>query len=151
MSSPFDPTVFLNTTYTESTSTERVLVPAGEWEANIDDVKARQWQSKDQSQAGMALDVVFAIDNEEVRKLLGRPVVKLTMGIMLDLTESGGLDFAKGRNVQLGLLRECTGCNVPGQPWSPPMFIGRRVKIVVSHAPDKNGVPRENVKAFVKL
>lgn len=135
--SVFNPDTFLDQQFTEANDTQVIPVPVGEYTAVIKDVKARQWQSKkDPSIAGLTLDVVWELDSQEVRELLGRDTVTVKQGIMLDLTESGGLDFGKGRNVGLGRLREALGLNVPGQAFSFAQLPGRVAKISVSHRID---------------
>lgn len=135
--SVFNPDTFLDQQFTEANDTQVIPVPVGEYTAVIKDVKARQWQSKkDPSIAGLTLDVVWELDSQEVRELLGRDTVTVKQGIMLDLTDSGGLDFGKGRNVGLGRLREALGLNVPGQAFSFAQLPGRVAKISVSHRID---------------
>lgn len=135
--SVFNPDTFLDQQFTEANSTQMVPVPVGEYTAVIKDVKARQWQSKkDPSIAGLTLDITWDVDSPEVRELLGRETVTVKQGIMLDLTDSGGLDFGKGRNVGLGRLREALDLNTPGQAFSFAQLPGRVAKISVSHRID---------------
>lgn len=134
----FNPETFLATPVSGANSTEYVPVPTGEYFAYIEEVKARPWQSKDQSQAGMALDVLWVIDSPEVAALLNRDTVKCKQGLMLDFTDAGALDMGKGRNVDLGRLREAVGQNDPSQPWSPQMLVGKQAKVKVSHRADKD-------------
>mgnify|MGYP001618535890 FL=1 len=139
MASKFDAQTFLSTTFNESNSTKRAPVPAGEWTSLIEKVNVRSWQSKDGTKSGLALDVTHNLDDAAVKQAMERDKVTITQGIMLDLTANGTLDMGKGKNVQLGRLREATGLNVAGQPFSFPMFEGKVVKVKVSHKPD----PRE--------
>jgi hypothetical protein len=133
----FDPNTFLDMTTTDANSTVSIPVPVAEYIGIIDEVKARPWQSKDDpSKAGMALDVLWSVDDEGVKQLLERDKVVVKQGLMLDMTESGGLDMGKGKNVQLGRLREATGLNAPGQPFGFRMLEGRMAKIRVKHRPD---------------
>jgi len=135
--SVFNPDTFLEQQFNEANSTQMVPVPVGEYTAVIKDIKARQWQSKkDPSVAGLTLDVTWDVDSAEVRELLGRESVTVKQGIMLDLTDSGSLDFGKGRNVALGRLREALGLNTPGQAFSFAQLPGRVAKISVTHRID---------------
>lgn len=147
----FDPNSFLDMTTTEANDTKLVPVPAGEYIALVDEVKARQWKKRDDpSVGGLALDVKWSIDDAAVKELLGRDKVTVEQGIMLDMTEAGGLDMGKGKNVALGKLRDAVGLNVPGQPFSPNMLVGRMAKIRVEH--DVNGDQiYARVKATTKL
>lgn len=152
MTSSFDPATFLQQTYTEANDTERFLVPAGEYLAVIGsgekDVVCRPWQKKDDpSVAGMGLDVLWEIQDDSVKQLAGRDTVKVKQGLMLD-TNDTGLDFGKGKNVDLGLLRQAVDMNRPGQAFSFEGLKGRMAKVVVAHRADKND--SEKVYAEVK-
>ena len=142
----FNPDQFLDMTITDANSTKTVPVPVGEYTALVSDVKCRQWQSKaDPSKSGLTLDVTWEIDDAAVKQLLGREKVTVKQGIMLDLTESGGMDMGKGRNVGLGRLREALDLNRPGVAFSFSMLPGRLAKVSVSHRIDG-----ENIYAEVK-
>jgi hypothetical protein len=148
----FDPKAFLETSTTEANDTKIVPVPVGEYMAIISKVEARPWQSRtDSSKAGLALDITWDIDDQGVRQLLGRDTVTCKQGIMLDLTESGGLDMGKGRNVSLGRVREAVGLNIPGVPFSPMQLAGRGpAKVKVEHRVDGENIYAE-VKQVAKL
>jgi hypothetical protein len=130
----FNPYQFLETTVNESNDTVVVPVPQGEYTAVLTEVKCRSWQKKDDpSVAGLALDIQWDIDSPEVKALLGRDKVTCKQGVMLDLTESGGLDMGKGKNVGLGRLREACNLNVAGVPFSFTQLTGRVAKVKVEH------------------
>jgi hypothetical protein len=71
-------------------------------------------------------------------------------GIMLDLTESGGVAAGANKNIQLGQLRTAIGKNKPGQPWSWDDAVGCQVAFLVKHRLDKEDATKkyENVVAF---
>lgn len=147
----FDVNQFLDMQITESNDTKTVPVPVGEYTAVVEEVKCRQWQSKaDPSKSGLTLDVIWAIDDQPVKDLLGRDKVTVKQGIMLDMTEAGGLDMGKGRNVGLGRLREALNLNVPGQPFAFSMLVGRLAKISVSHRLEGENI-YVDVKGVAKL
>jgi hypothetical protein len=149
--STFDPNTFLDMTTTDANSTKSTPVPVGEYVAFIEKVDARPWSKKDDpSKSGMALDLLWNIDDANVKALLEREKVTVKQGVMLDLTEAGGLDMGKGKNVSLGRLREAVGLNAPGQPFGFRMLEGRPAKIVVSHRIDGDNIYAE-VKAVAKL
>jgi hypothetical protein len=130
----FDPNQFLDMQVTESNDTKVVPVPVGEFLATVDDVKVRPWQSKtDSSKAGLALDLVWSVQDQQVLSDLGREKVTVKQGIMLDLTDAGGLDMGKGKNVSMGRLREACDLNQPGKPFAFSMLMGRMAKIKVEH------------------
>lgn len=154
MGSAFDPKLLLDAQTVEANSTVRVPVPAQEHVAVITgvDIRSGNKDGKDWH----FLDVTYEIDDPAVKQLLGRDKVALTQGIGLDFSPTGGLDYSKGRNVNLGRLREATGLNTPGQPFAFRMFVGKPVKILVTHSPSTRpgaqpGDVFENVAAFVKV
>lgn len=133
----FDPNTFLEMTVTDANSTVSVPVPVGEYLAVVEKVEARPWQSKDDpTKAGMALDVLWNIDDANVKALLEREKVTCKQGIMLDVTDTGGLDMGKGKNVGLGRLREALDLNQPGVPFSFKMIEGRMAKVRITHRLD---------------
>lgn len=147
----FNPDTFLDQQFEEANSTQIIPIPVDEYTGVIKDVKARQWQSKkDPSNSGIALDVTWEIDSAEVRELLGRDTVTCKQGIMLEFTESGSLDFSKGRNVSLGRLREAVGLNVPGKAFSFAHLPGQVAKVSISHRIDGDQIFSE-VKAVAAM
>lgn len=131
----FDPNTFLNATFDETNDTKIIPCPAGEYLAMADKVEIKPWASRDGSSSGLKLSILWEIQDENVKALLGRDVVKVPQDQMLDLTDAGALDFSKGRNVGLGRIREALDLNTPGQPFSFGMIQGRLAKVVVSHRP----------------
>ena len=135
----FDPNAFLDMTVTDANSTVSIPVPVGEYVAVPTEVKARTWQSRDGSSSGIALDILWEVDDASVKEFLGRDKVIVKQGLMLDLTESGALDMGKGKNIQLGRLRESLDLNKPGEPFAFSMIVGRPAKVRVEHrVNDKN-------------
>lgn len=135
--SGFDPIGFLDSSTESSMSTSALPCPEGEYPATIKELKPRTWQSKkDPSLAGVALDVLWTIDDPNILQLMERKEVTVKQGIMLDLTEQGGLDCGKGKNVALGRLREAVNLNQPGKPFSLNQLPGRAAKVLVKHRPD---------------
>jgi len=131
--STFNPEQFLDQQIEGTNDTTVVPIPVGEYIAVASGVKCRPWQSKDGQQSGLALDITWDVDDQSVKEFLGRDKVTCKQGIMLDLTETGGLDMGKGRNIGLGRLREALGMNAPGQPFSFSMIPGRAARVKISH------------------
>ena len=149
--SMFSPEQFLDMQVTEANDTKIIPVPVGEYLAVVSEVKIRPWQSKaDPSKAGVALDLQWELDDAEVKALLGRDKVTVKQGVMLDLTDAGGLDMGKGRNSFLGRLREACSLNTPGQPFSVTMLTGRMAKVKVEHRVDGENLYAE-VKGVAKV
>lgn len=131
--STFNPDLFLQTTVNEANDTKVTPCPVGEYMATIDAVKPRQWQSKDGTSSGISLDVTWSIDDANAKAIVGRDDCLVKQGVMLDLTEQGQLDMGKGKNVGLGRLREATGTNVAGQPFSFTQLLGQSARVIVEH------------------
>lgn len=129
----FDPNTFLNQTVDSALDTKVVPCPAGEYLALAEKVDIKTWSSKDGSSSGLKLEILWDIQDEAVKALLGRDSVKVNQQQILDLTEEGGLDVGKGKNVGLGRIREALGLNVPGEPFAFPMLQGRMATVTVSH------------------
>lgn len=147
----FSPEQFLELQVNDANSTKSTPCPIGEYMAVVEDVKARQWTKKDdQSQSGMALDIIWAVDDAAVKAELDREKVLVKQGVMLDLTANGGIDTGKGKNVTLGRLREAIGLNEPGRPFSFSMIKGRVAKIKVKHRIDGDNIYAE-VEAVAKV
>lgn len=147
----FNPEQFLDMQVTESNDTKLTPVPVGEYNAIAEKVEVKSWQKRDDpSVSGLKLAITWNIDDEAVKQLLGRDKVSARQDIMLDLTEAGGLDMGKGKNVGLGRVREAVGLNVPGQPFSFTMVTGRLAKIKIAHRVDGEDVYSE-VKGVAKI
>lgn len=129
----FDAQSFLDSAISTSNSTKITPVPIGEYTAIIEKVLPRQWQSKDGTQTGVALDIFWLIEDEAVKAALGRTTITCKQGVMLDLLPSGALDSSEGKNVQLGRLREAIGKNQEGEVFSFSMLPGMAAKVSISH------------------
>ena len=134
--STFNPDTFLNTETAEANATAYTPVPEGEFPASIKAIKPRVL-----TDGRAVLDVTWIVDDETARQETGMAEPSVRQTLWLDTTESGGLDFGKGKNVGLGRLREALGQNAPGKPWAPGMLVGGVAKVKVSHSIDK----RDNV------
>lgn len=151
MSSIFNPEEFLQSAQiSEANSTASIPIPVGEYPAGIQEVKIATWAKKDGSASGLKLQVFWGIEDDAVKSFLGRDKVVVRQDIMLDLTEAGGIDTGKGKNIGLGRLREAVDLNVPGQPFSFPMLPGRMAKVAIVHEPYQDTLLAQ-VKGVAKL
>ena len=133
----FDPNSFFEQVIAEVGSTEAVPIPAGEYLATIDKKEVTTWQKKDDpSVSGLKLKITWSLEDQAVRDLLGRDKVVVVQDIMLDTTETGGLDMGKGRNVELNRLRAAVDLNVSG--FSFHQLDGRMARVTVKQDQDKN-------------
>lgn len=146
--STFNPDTFLNTEATEANATTYTPCPEGEPVAAIKAIKPRVL-----TDGRAVLDVTWTVDDEEAREATGMAEPAVRQTLWLDITESGGLDFGKGKNVGLGKLREAVNQNSSGKPWTPGMLVGQVARIKIVHSIDKrDGVTiQADVKAVTKL
>jgi len=91
------------------------------------------------------LDVTVNIEDPTTGRVRG-----VRGGIMLDLTESGGLAVGPNRNVKLGQLRTAIGKNQPGVPFSWGDAVGHEVSVYIKHRADKNDPEKlyEDIASF---
>lgn len=129
----FDPETFLNAEFNEALDTKVVPCPVGEYLGLAEKVEVKPWAARDGSSSGLKLVILHDIQDDNVKQLLGRDTVRVPQDQMLDLTETGELDFGKGKNVGLGRIREAYGLNTPGEPFSFGMIQGRLSRVSVSH------------------
>lgn len=129
----FDPQAFLDATMT-APLTKRPPINPGAYSATIGEVKSRNWQSRDGTKSGVALDVPLEVqlDPAETTRV-GQPTVIITDSVMLDLTETGNLDIGPGKNRKLRAYREALDMNKVGDTFSPRAMQGRLVKVAVKH------------------
>jgi len=154
--STFNPEMFMNTVLDEANSTEYVLVPPGEYKGVIEPLSSdafKEFTIKKGENAGkktyrLDLSIALSDDTGQLKELLGR-VPKVRYGIMLEVNSAGGLEIGKGRNVQLGRLREAVGQNVKGMRWNPPMLGGQPITVKVVHDM-YDGKPQTQVKDVSK-
>lgn len=146
--STFNPDTFLNTETDAANATAYTPVPEGEFTASIKAIKPRVL-----TDGRAVLDVTWTVDDEAARQETGMAEPSVRQTVWLDTTESGGLDFGKGKNVGLGRLRDAVGQNAAGKPWAPGMLVGQVAKVKVSHSIDKrDGVTiNADVKAVLPL
>lgn len=149
---------FLNTKFSGGANAlVRRPVPIGEYKATIDEVELEAFAGKkDVTKTYLRCTVSYRILDEQVALALagadGKPREKVVAvdGWLVDLTDGGDIDFGPDRNINLGRLREATGCNKPGDEWSFPGFKGKVVKVKIGHEMYE-GEPRtrvQNVAAF---
>jgi hypothetical protein len=149
----FDPNTFLSETVTGANDTKYVPVPQGEYPAIIKEVKARQMDRKDRpGEKSTVADIVYEIDDANVKQVTGLDNPTVRQSVWLDLTPNGKLDMSKGKNIQLGKLREALGLNDDTKPFSFDQLPGRAAIIAIEHNPGKNeGEVFANVSKVGKL
>lgn len=139
MANLFDADTFLDSSAGGPLSTERTLIPEGTYSScYIDDVKPQEGIIKSGDREGqpwVRINFRWVLDDQALRDKLGRAEVKITQGVMIDLTTDGKLDFSKGKNIRLGKLRQALGINAGDVQWRK--FIGIPATIQVKHGINK--------------
>lgn len=148
--SAFDPQAFLDTQVTEVNDTRVVPCPVGEWPATAENVDIKSGVSQKTGEPWTRLNVKWKIEGCDANRLADRDPIYVTQGVMLDLSANGGLDMGKGKNVQLGRLREALDLNQAGRPFSFRMIVGRTGKVAVTHR-EYEGNMFDEVKGVVRL
>jgi hypothetical protein len=154
--SPFDADAFMGQSVDTALDTKRPIVPAGDYRATIGEFNAENGfrsfvSEKEGKNYGREFTMfmppfVLADDPRLAEYLQLTGLERATVshrGMFLDLVDNGQggqtLDKTKGKNVDLGQLREAVGQNAEGQPWSFSQLIGAGpVMVKVVHEPDKN-------------
>lgn len=162
--SPFDADAFLSQTQEGALETNIPVVPAGDYRAVIDEIQGGEKgnfrtvvggenaKPENQGREFTIFSPIFVLQDDprlkEVSEFFeGRPVKVRHKGIFLDLSDSGGLDFSKGKNVDLGRLQEAVSqLNMPG--WTFKHLEGAGPLMVkVDHETDKG----DNTKKFARV
>ena len=148
--SNFDPDLFLSTSLDSKLDTVRPAIPPREYTAVIDDVIPRMTRSDDGTEY-LIFDVLWAIDDQALKDATGRSKITSRQSLFLDMTPSGSIDAGKGKNTQLGRLREAVGQNTPG-PWAPSMLKGAVARVkVINDTNKKTGDIFDKVVSVAKL
>lgn len=111
----FEADELLNMETEGSMETSMPPIPEGEWPAYVSEVKARSGTSKAGNDYTMA-DVTWKITADEVAQEVGIDEPQCRQSIFLDVGDNG-LEMGRGKNIQLGRLRDAVGQNGPGA-WS---------------------------------
>lgn len=132
--SDFDPETFLSSANVDQPlSTRSTPVPEGTFRGQVDRLGARQILTKKQ-ETRTILEVYWDVLDDAVRTELEREKVTVRQDVWLDLDENGRLDQGKGKNVDLGRLREAVGMNEQtGNPFDG--LKGLMATISVVHEP----------------
>lgn len=125
---------YMNSTHQGENATKLTPVPAGDYKSVIQDVELESLAGKkDPSKVYLKCVVTHLLDDAGLREALKREKVTIRQDFLVDLTDSGAIDFSPDKNIRLGRLRAACGLNDPQTPWSFPMFKGRVIKVKVGH------------------
>jgi hypothetical protein len=155
----FDPDAFMAQSIDAQMDTQRLLCPEGDFRAMLDDFEAekafRTFTSAKNNKDYTVFSPPFVIQDDKVAADLGQDkVIVYHKGMFIDVDETtGGLATGKGKNVDLGQLRDAVGQNGPG-PWSFMQLRGAGpVMVHVVHDQDPNDRDRKwaRVNRVVKI
>ena len=133
--SNFDPTTFLSATIDQPFE-KRPPLPEGDYIGVIGKPEARANQGrKDPSKTYIFLDVPIAVEvpADMQSSLSLPPTITVRDSQILDVTASGTLDLAPGRNTGLRRYREALDLNKPGDAFSIAALEGRPIRVRVKH------------------
>lgn len=140
----FDPAEFLDATTTEAL-VRRPPLPVGDYLGLTGDITSESWSSNKPDakvKSGIKFNIPVKIDlsqyPEQKAALGGIEAVTLTAGVMIDsavnpATGKATIDWGVGKNGGLRRWRDATGCNNPGETFSPRQMSGRQVLVKVKH------------------
>ena len=139
----FNESDFLSGAVTGSLDTVRPKVPKGQYRGIIKELKTRQNAGqKDPSKMYTSIDLMVELQlSPEAQQEMNTDQANITRryGFLIDLTPDGkGLDMGKGKNVDLGRVREALGQNDPAKPWKPLDLVGQIALWKVDHRPNKD-------------
>jgi hypothetical protein len=142
---------YLNAQFKGENAVKRTPIPVGEYKSVVGDVVLEAFPGKkDPSKTYLRCTVSHQLDDAGLRESLKREKVIIIQDFLVDLTESGDIDFGPDRNIKLGRLRAALGLNSPLEPWSFPMFKGRVCMVKVGHELYE-GEPQSRVFNTTKL
>jgi len=153
----FDPATFMNQTVNTPLDTNVWIPPEGDYRAMIDDFGPddfRTFTSEKNSKDYTVFSPPFVLQAPELLAASGRD--KITVyhkGMFIDVDAAGGLDTSKGKNVDLGRLREAVGQNNQ-TGWTFNNLKGAGpVMVHVIHESDKNDSDRKyaRISRVVKI
>jgi len=130
----FDPSTLLDAPLEEN-ALRRDPIPAGETIAQVTEIGFSDGVSQKTGTAWNRMDVKLSLDDPSYLRDIpwndGHTAVVTTLGIMLDMTDGGGIATGPNKNVRLGRFRDACNCN--GKPLST--LVGQRVRISITHKP----------------
>ncbi len=122
--SVFDAETFANTQTDSAMDTVLTPCPPGDRKGQVTKIEARQFVSDKDGKTYTVMDVHWHILDDEAKKVTGMEKPSCRQSIFIDMTPEGATDLGKGKNIQLGRLRDAVGQNSKGKKWSPSMLVG---------------------------
>lgn len=155
----FDADAFMGQSYDGELDTVIVIPDEGDYRANFSEFTSengfRTFEAKKGNNIGKEYTVfeppfVLADDPRllAIKTARGTDVVIVrSKGVFLDLTDQGALDFSKGKNVDLGRMRDAVGQNQKSG-WKITDLIGQGpVMVRLIHEKD----PQDETKKYARI
>ena len=153
--SSFDPNQFLEAALDKPLTKRPPLAAGIPYSAVIQAPKVRNGSFVDkttgQPREWVAFDFPLEIEvPADQQATVGQPKVTLNDSVFIDVTSSGSLDMAPGRNRGLRRYYDATGLNKPGS--TPNHLAGQMIKATIKHevAKDSSGDLYERVDSIQK-
>lgn len=148
--SVFNPTQLMNVELTATMDTTVIPIPEGDWPGVVDKVEFRQVDAKDKSTTYTFMEVTWSLSDSEIEAVTGRDRNTCRQSVSIDLTPHGTFDLAKGKNIQLGRLRDALGQNTAA-PWQPGQLVGQAAVCSVKHRMLDSGDVMAEIKRVAAL
>ena len=142
MSQLFNPEMFLNTESDQALDTKRIPIPIDQQDTFPGVIKGIAFRQnagkKNPNEVYTFLDVTWTLQaSPQILEAIARDEAQVRQSLIVDVNAAGtGLDFGKGKNIQLGRLREAVGQNQDGQPWAPSRLVGGSANVKIKHRID---------------
>lgn len=151
--SVFNPTALQNLEITGAMDTTIIPIDEGDFTGVIDKYEIRVIDStkNGETKSYVACEVHWNIDDEEQKAKTGRDKLTVRQSIFLDMTPTGNLDLSRGKNVQLGRLREALGQNSPNKPWSFGMLVGQVATVSVKQRVLEDGTITNDIRKVAAM
>jgi hypothetical protein len=136
-----NPEMLLESAVKAAFDTKVLPCPEGEYTLLISKLTLRSGTNKNGEPYNM-LNVLLSVEDQGVREELGRDEVYVQHACMLDIVDNPKtgqpmLDPGKGKNIDLGRLREACDLNDPKQEFNMNMLLNRLIKGKVSQRTDE--------------
>lgn len=155
MSDDFNPESFLNSDIADANDTVEPELPRDEYEGQVDSINPRVIHPRSGGDPRLLVEVVWELDDDKIQAIFDRSI-KVRQTLFIDTVggPTGAIATGKGKNVQLGRLREALRQNQAGKPWNWQMLIGQRAMVTAAHEDverkDDAGTPTGETNRFYR-
>lgn len=141
MPSPFDFSTFMSDTAYDATAIDYKwhVVPEGEYMAQIKEFARGREMDKDKFNGRLMVgaDIVWTIQDENLKSELNMQEVNAAQGLLIDLTSSGTIDWGTNKNQRLKDVVVATGTN-NNKKFNLGHLLHQVAWVQVKHETDRN-------------